>query len=211
VDAEILALTAHMSWIPSPGPQTEAYRSKADVILYGGEPGGGKTDLVLGLAFNEHRRALIMRRRYVDLSGIVDRMIAINGGREGFNGSPPPSLKRGKLTIELGAAVNVGDEQNFIGKARDLLGIDEASQFAEIQVRTLMGWVRSEVPGQRCRVILATNPPLTSEGMWLISMFAPWLDPQYPNPAKPGELRWVVQDDDRGDVWVDGPGPSRSR
>jgi hypothetical protein len=51
------------------------------VILYGGEPGGGKTDLVLGLAFNEHKRALIMRRQYTDLGSIIDRLLAINGAR----------------------------------------------------------------------------------------------------------------------------------
>jgi hypothetical protein len=195
-----------MRWVPNPGPQTQAYFSKADVILYGGEPGGGKTDLVLGLAFNEHKRALVMRRRYTDLGSIVDRMLAMNGGKDGFNGSPPPSLKRPGLSIELGAANNPGDEQNWIGRARDLLGIDEATQFTEKQVRLLMGWVRSENPRQRCRVILATNPPLTSEGLWVIQMFAPWLDETYPNPAQPGELRWVVSDDD-GDRWVDGPQP----
>jgi hypothetical protein len=100
----------------------------------------------------------------------------------------------------------LGDEFHWIGRARDLLAIDEATQFAEQQVRLLMGWVRSEDPKQRCRVILATNPPLTSEGLWVIKMFAPWLDETFPRPAKPGELRWVVTDDD-GDRWVDGPDP----
>jgi hypothetical protein len=206
IDAELIKATGHLRWVPNPGPQTEAYFSKADVILYGGQPGGGKTDLVLGLAFNEHKRALVMRRRYTDLSGIVDRMIAMNGGKDGFNGSPPPSLKTKNLVIELGAANNPGDEQSWIGRARDLLGIDEATQFTEAQVRMLMGWVRSENPKQRCRTILATNPPLTSEGLWVIQMFAPWLDDTYPRPAKAGELRWVVSDDD-GDRWVDGPRP----
>ncbi|HEY9064725.1 MAG TPA: terminase, partial [Burkholderiaceae bacterium] len=49
-------------------------------------------------------------------------------------------------------------------------------------------------------------PPLTAEGLWVIEMFAPWLDPQYPKPAKPGELRWVISDDDGNDRWVSGPG-----
>jgi hypothetical protein len=56
------AQTRMMKWVPNPGPQTEAYFSKADVLLYGGEPGGGKSQLILGLAFNEHQRTLIMRR-----------------------------------------------------------------------------------------------------------------------------------------------------
>ena len=28
-------------WRPFPGPQTEAYRSPADILLYGGAAGGG--------------------------------------------------------------------------------------------------------------------------------------------------------------------------
>jgi hypothetical protein len=54
--------------------------------------------------------------------------------------------------------------------------------------------------------VLATNPPLRPEGLWVHEMFAPWLDPRYPNPAKPGELRWVVSDEDGNDRWVEGPG-----
>lgn len=207
---EILSSTQDLKWIPSPGTQTAAYHSPADVLLFGGSPGGGKTELLLGLAFNEHSKSLIMRRRYTDLSGIVDRLIEVNGGKDGFNGSPPPSLKIPKGTIELGAANSPGDEQNFQGRARDFLGIDEATQFTELQVRFLMGWVRSADPKQRCRVVLATNPPMTSEGLWVLKMFAPWLDDTFPKPAKAGELRWVVTDSD-GDRWVDGPEPVEVR
>ena len=43
--------TAGLPWVPSTGPQTEAYLSTADVLLYGGAGGGGKSDALLGLAF----------------------------------------------------------------------------------------------------------------------------------------------------------------
>ena len=49
-------------WVPNVGPQTEAYYSEADEIFYGGEAGGGKTDLGIGLALTEHKRSLILRR-----------------------------------------------------------------------------------------------------------------------------------------------------
>ncbi len=199
--------TKAKKWIPNPGPQTDAYFSKADVLLFGGEPGGGKSQLCLGLAFNEHQRTLVMRREYGDLDRLIEDALKIHGSRDGFNGSPPPKLKLGDgKVIDFAAAHRVGDEQGQMGKGRDLIAIDEATHFAKSQIRFLMGWNRSEDANQRCRVILATNPPLSAEGLWVIEMFAPWLNPQYPNPAKAGELRWVISDEDGNDKWVDGPG-----
>ena len=198
------AQTAQMKWVPNPGPQTEAYFSRADVLLYGGEPGGGKSQLILGLAHNEHKRSLIMRRQYGDLNRIIEDCLKIHGSKDGFNGSPPPKLRISDTqVIDFAAAHRVGDEQGQMGKGRDLLGIDEATHFAESQIRFLMGWNRSDDPNQRVRTVLATNPPLSAEGLWVIKMFAPWLDPTYPNPAKPGELRHVISDDEGNDKWVE--------
>ncbi len=195
------------TWFPNEGPQTEAYYSRADVLLYGGEPGGGKTQLLLGLAFNEHRESMIFRRQYTDLDRIIRDALKIHGSRDGFNGSSPPKLKLDDdRVISFRAAARVGDEQSTMGDGRDFLGIDEATHFAESQVKFLMGWVRTDRPGQRTRTVLATNPPLAAEGLWVIKMFAPWLDPQFPDPAKPGDLRWAVSDEDGEMRWVDGPG-----
>lgn len=197
-------------WQPNPGPQTEAYYSKADCLLYGGEPGGGKSQLLLGLAFNEHRRTFIMRREYGDLERLIEDTLTIHGSKQGYNGSPPPRLNVSEgQVIHFRAAHRVGDEQGTMGQGRDLLGVDEATQFAESQVRFLMGWVRTEEKGQRCRTVLATNPPLTAEGLWVIQMFAPWLDERYPNPARPGELRWVLSDEEGKDEWRDGSDDGR--
>lgn len=201
-------LAEKFRWSPNPGPQTQAYLSEADVLLYGGEPGGGKTQLLLGLAFNEHRESMIFRRKYTDLDRIIRDALKIHGSREGFNGSAPPKLKLDDdRIISFRAAQNVGDEQSTMGDGRDFLGIDEATHFAKSQIQFLMGWVRTNHPGQRTRTVLATNPPLAAEGLWVVEMFAPWLDPQYPKPAKPGELRWVISDEDGNDRWVDGPNP----
>jgi hypothetical protein len=204
---EAFVQTRDMKWVPNPGPQTDAYFCEADCLLYGGEPGGGKSQLILGLAFNEHQKSLIMRREYGDLDGIIGDALKIHGTRDGFNGSPPPKLRiNDRQVISFAAAHRIGDEQGQMGKGRDLIGVDEATHFAESQIRFLMGWNRTDDPEQRCRVVLATNPPLRPEGLWVIKMFAPWLDPQFPNPATPGELRWVISDDEGNDRWVEGPG-----
>lgn len=207
IEADALKATEGQRWTPSPGPQTQAYFSKADVLLFGGAAGGGKSQILLGLAFNEHRRSLIMRRQYTDLKALTEEAIVINGGRSGFNGSSPPSLRTadGRL-LEFGAAAHAGDEMAWQGRAHDGIFIDEAAHFLESQILFLMGWLRSTEEGQRCRVVLASNPPMTAEGEWLTRWFAPWLEPTFPNPAMPGELRWAAR---LGDdlVWVDGPDP----
>lgn len=194
-------------WQPNPGPQTDAYFSQADELLYGGEPGGGKSDLCLGLAFTQHQRTLFIRRQYTDLGFATERAIKLNGTRNGFSGQSPPQLNTADgRVIDFGACKLLGDEQHWMGNPHDLIAIDEATQLAESQVRFLMGWLRSEKEGQRTRVVMATNPALRPEGLWVNVMFAPWLDPKYPDPAKPGELRWYYTDSDGADRWVDGPG-----
>ncbi len=68
-----LQATAGMKWLPLPGPQTQAYFSPADILLYGGEAGGSKTDSGLGLAFTAHQRSLFCRRQYTDMGAAVIR------------------------------------------------------------------------------------------------------------------------------------------
>ena len=205
---EVMKETEGQIWVPSPGPQTEAYYSEADVLLYGGEPGGGKSSLLLGLALTQHHRSLIMRRQYTDLGHLTEEALRFNNGKRGWNGSPPPKLKRpdGRI-VDFGAAAQVGDEQHWMGNPHDLIGFDEATQFAKQQILFLMGWLRSTKEGQRKRVVLATNPPLEAEGLWVNEMFAPWLDERFVNPAKPGELRWAIMDDEDRLKWVEGPSP----
>lgn len=206
--SEILKKELSRKWLPLPGPQTAALKSEADILLFGGSGGGGKTETLLGLALTEHHRSLIVRRQYTDLSFITERAVEINKTRTGFNASSPPTLRTSDdRLIEFGAAQHAGDEQRWQGRPHDFLGVDEATQFLESQIRYLMGWVRSTKEGQRTRIVLATNPPLSAEGEWLVRMFAPWLDPQHPNPAKPGELRWYVTDEEGNDREVDGRGP----
>jgi hypothetical protein len=148
-----------------------------------------------------------MRREYTDLSAIIERLVEINGGRQGLNAAPPAKLRiDDQRLIELGSAQRPGDERSYMGQPHDLIAIDEAAQFQEQQVRFLLAWNRTTTPGQRCRAILASNPPLVSEGLWLVQMFRPWLDPAHPNPAKSGELRWFTTINGE-DTEVDGPGP----
>src|SRR3954470_21058838 len=69
-----LKSTARMAWVPNPGPQTQAFQCEADELFYGGEAGGGKTDLGIGLALTEHKRSLLLRRINKDAVKIKPRI-----------------------------------------------------------------------------------------------------------------------------------------
>lgn len=197
VIAQAFEATKHMVFIPSPGPQFEAYTSEADVLLYGGSPGGGKTALEVGLALNEHHRTLIVRKNFVDLGGVLhtlDNILGVEGSAVGGN-RPVYRKPEGGIIEFMGLGENIDSKQ---GNPHDLICIDEGAQVPEHQVRMLMGWLRTDRPGQRCRMVLGSNPPLNSTGDWLIAYFAPWLDPQHPRPAQEGELRYFLPDPDGG-------------
>jgi hypothetical protein len=108
--------------------------------------------------------------------------------------------------IEFGALERPGSELTWQGRPHDFIGFDEGAQLPESKVRFSMGWLRSEDPDQRRRVVIASNPPIGAQGEWLLTWFAPWLDPGFPDPAKPGELRWRCMRADGSMAWVDGPG-----
>lgn len=207
IEAEAMKATAGMKWIPNPGPQTDAFFSPADVLLFGGQAAGGKTDLGLGLAFNEHQRSLIMRRKYANLSALTERAVEINGTKNGFNGSPPPLLRAQsggvERYIQFGANQHAGDEQDWQGQPFDFKYFDEATQFLELQIRFHLGWLRSADQKQRCRAVLGTNPPIDADGDWIVGMFRPWLDITHHRPAKAGELRWYVTMPDGTDSEID--------
>lgn len=187
-----------LPWVPQEGPQEAAYLTQADVTLYGGAAGGGKTDLAIGLAITQHRETLFIRREATQLESVLDRLAQlIDPDRKGWSGQS----KRWRIPrwdghtdrqIMIGSTPALGDENKYQGRPRDLLVIDEAANMLYAQVRFLMGWVRSTVKGQRCRTLLCSNPPTSDEGAWIVEMFAPWLDPNHPNPAVPGELRWYA-------------------
>lgn len=184
-------------WLPLEGPQTQAYLSQADVIGYGGAAGGGKTDLLAGLALTVHKRVLVVRREKAQTDGIVQRLEEILGHKNGYNSQKSAwKLDEGRL-LEFGGLDNMGDEKRWQGRAHDLKALDEATEIRESQARFVMGWNRTPDSSIKPRCLLTFNPPTTAEGRWVLDFFAPWLQKGYHNPAKPGELRWFARIKDK--------------
>lgn len=203
VVAETMAATAHMKFVPLPGPQTQAYISKADIVLYGGEAGGGKTGLLVGLA-QEHRDSIIFRREVTQTDGL-EKFGKEVYGNDGFNGTDLEWSWDKSRSLKLAGLKDPDSWQKHAGRARQYMGFDEGGEFLVQQIVSLLAWLRG-MPGERCRVVLASNPPRTADGAWMIEWFAPWLDVNWENRAKPGELRYAFIDSDRmTPMWVDGP------
>lgn len=203
--AHVVQATAGQTWFPQPGPQTEAYFSEADDLFYGGQAGGGKTDLGLGLALTAHTRSLVLRRVNKDARSLMDRTEGIIGHTEGRNLSLL-EWKVGDGKIDYGGCQYEQDKQRYKGIPHDLIFFDEIPDFLFSQFTFIKTWNRSAKDGQRCRVVCAGNPPTTPEGLWVIEYWGPWLDPKHPRPAKDGELRWYVLDKDNKSREVDGKG-----
>ena len=179
-------------WVPQPGPQSAAYYSEADILFYGGAAGGGKTELLLGVSTTAQEHSIIFRREAVQLIGIEERMTQILGTRTGYNSQTGVWRLPDNRVLELGSVKEPGDWVKYQGRPHDAKLFDEITHFTEMQFRTLIGWLRTDNPKIRQRVIGAGNPPTTAEGEWVKRFWAAWLDPNHHNPAKPGELRWYV-------------------
>jgi hypothetical protein len=206
---QVAPLKSKMRFVPYPGPQTAAYLSKADVLLYGGQASGGKSYLLMGLASQEHRRSIIFRRESSQTDGLEEAGKQIIGATANFNGTDKEWKWDNGRSLKLAGMQLPDDWNKHAGRERDLYGFDEAGEFLRMQVASLFGWNRGP-QGQRCRIVLASNPPRSSDGYWMTEWFAPWLYIQHPLKAEPGELRYGFLNDEAEIEWVDGPDCTRT-
>ncbi len=189
------------TWRPHPNnsPQQAAYASPAFELLYGGAAGGGKSDLLLGLARTQHCSALLLRRTYTDLErSLIERSLQFYGSRDAYNASKHYWRIEGRR-IEFGHMEHVGtpmspgDEANYAGAPYDLIGFDQLEQFPQYAYEFMLSRARTTRRGQRVRIVSSANP--VGEGVeWIIQRWGAWLDDKHPHPAQPGEIRYYKRD-----------------
>lgn len=200
-----------VNWKPRDGPgpkgmQVQVIQSKADIIFAGGSVGTGKTQLLLGMAGTLGRKSIIFRRTFQQMLDIEQIAQELYGYRN-YHAQRRLFKLRGR-TIELGAVANAGSESAYDGRPHDYFLFDEIPHFLERQYRHLIAWMRTDIPGHRCRVVCTGNPPDAEnpEQAWVVRYWGPWLDGRHANPAEPGELRWYTSIAGK-DQEVDGPEP----
>jgi len=159
--------TRHILWTPNDGPQRDAYECEADELFYGGQAGGGKTELGLGLALTVHKRSLILRRINKDALKLAERVAEIFGHRTGYNGQLP-ALETPQPVDRFSGCEHEDDKQRFKGDPYDLIYFDEGTDFLVSQYRFIIGWNRSADEKQRCRVVVGSKPADDAEGLWVI-------------------------------------------
>ncbi len=179
-------------WTPQSKPQWLALLSRADELFYGGAAGGGKSDLLLGLAAECHQHSVIFRRVYPNLKAVMGRAREIIGASANENKSDHSWAWVDGRTLEFGAVQYEGDKTNWQGRPHDLKGFDEIPEYTKSQYEFICGWNRSTDPSQRVRIVCTGNPPTDEAGSWVIQRWGAWLDDHHPNPARPGELRWYA-------------------
>lgn len=187
---------------PQPGPQTAFLQSKADICVFGGAAGGGKSySLLLEPCYhtsNERFRAVLFRRTVPMIrqpGGLWDssRDIYARLGAEPREQALEWRFPSGAVVKFAGMELEA-DCYAWQGSEICLLCFDELAQFTERQFFYLLSRNRSTC-GVRPYVRATTNPDSDS---WLRHFLAWWIDPDtgLPIPERAGVLRWFVRHDD---------------
>ncbi len=157
-------------WKPQPGPQVKAALSLADVTLFGGSRGGGKSDCLIGRhirgaeKYSIHWNGLIIRRKYKDFAEIrrrFDELIAAGLPATRIGGDQQTNHVRFKngANVTLAAIQNLEQVNDFVGHQYQEISLDECTMlpfFAKL-VDKMKGSNRSP-HGVPCRMFCTGNP-----------------------------------------------------
>jgi predicted phage terminase large subunit-like protein len=200
----------HIELRPQPGPQWAFLSSPADIVIYGGQAGGGKTwGLLLEPTRHVHNSefsAVIFRQTSTQIrnpGGLWDESMKLY---------PLMQAEPREYILEWefpsGAKVKFAhlqhepDKLQWQGAQIPFIGFDELTHFSETQFFYLLSRNRS-LSGVRPYVRATTNPDADS---WVAGFIAWWIDQEtgYPITERAGVLRWFVRVSDAM-IWADTP------
>jgi len=193
-----------------PGPQSLFAKSAADITIYGGAAGGGKSFGLLLEAVRHAPRtagfhAVIFRRQLTEITrsgGLWDESLGIYGH---FGGTPVIGYREwrweNRSRISFGHLQVETDVLSWHGAQIALLGFDELTQFSFHQFWYLLSRNRSTC-GVKPYVRATCNPDADS---WVAEFISWWIDPEsgFAIPDRAGKLRYVVRGPDDNLLWGD--------
>ena len=190
--------------MPQPGPQTQFMTSEADIIIYGGAAGGGKTFALLLEALRNKDvpgfGSVIFRHNYNQITsegGLWDASTKI------FSHVPEAtSGKTPRLHWSFGSASKLSfayidcDDSltSWMGSEIAYIGFDELTHFSKRQFLYMLSRNRSTC-GIRPYVRATCNPDADS---WVAEFIKWWIDQDsgYPIPDRSGKIRYMVNMND---------------
>ena len=184
-----------------PGPQMAFHTTLADIAIYGGAAGGGKTFALLleplrPMQHFDNFRSVFFRRTTLQIrnpGGLWDEAAVLYTGLPGAKprqqGLEWEFPRNGRVKMaHLEYDVNVFDWQ---GSQIPLICFDELTHFTEKQFWYLFSRNRSTT-GASAYIRASTNPDPDS---WVATFIAWWInqDTGFPIPERSGVLRWFVR------------------
>ncbi|MDE3825870.1 phage terminase large subunit [Sinorhizobium meliloti] len=195
---------------PQPGPQTAFLASAADIAIYGGSAGGGKTWALLMEPLrhiaNPQFGAVFFRRSTVQVrneGGLWDESEKLYPA---IGASPKEHVLQ--WSFPSGASVSFAHLEhdktvlNWQGSQIPLICFDELTHFSAKQFWYMVSRNRS-MSGVRPYIRATCNPDADS---WVAEFISWWVDQDtgLPIPERAGVLRWFVRIGD-AIIWADSP------
>jgi predicted phage terminase large subunit-like protein len=186
---------------PNPGAQTNFLRSRADIVIYGGARGGGKSWALLLDALryvdNPKFTSVIFRRTFPQVDaqgGLWDKSVEL------YSWLPAkPNKSSYRWNFQTGCSIgfaHLKDEQhkyNWQGAEICYLGYDELTHFTKSQFTFLFASNRSTC-GVKPYIRATCNPDFTS---WVRSLVDPWISEDgYVIPELCGKIKYFILDGD---------------
>ena len=186
---------------PQPGPQEKFLSSSADIVVYGGAAGGGKTYSLLMEPLRHMDvpgfTCTIFRKNATQITidgGLLDESISIYGNLESAEMRVTP---RPHWTFNKCARVSFmhidcdADLNKYQGSQICLIGFDELTHFTENSFFYMMSRNRSTC-GVRPYIRATCNPDCDS---WVARLIAWWIDQHtgYPIKERDGVIRYFYR------------------
>lgn len=188
---------------PQPGPQTDFLATPADICIFGGSAGGGKTvGLLLEMLRHWENRdfgAVIFRKNSTQVriqGGLWDESLRIYGPL----GARPRAANL-EWVFPSGAKVKFAhlEHENSVldwqGSQIPVIGFDELTHFTRSQFFYMLSRNRSATAGFPGYIRCTTNPDADS---WVRELIDWWInDEGFAIPERSGVLRWFIALDDK--------------
>lgn len=186
---------------PQKGPQEKFLATSADIAIYGGAAGGGKTYALLmeplRYIYTKGYRAVIFRKNYTQINASGGLWDESTNMYTGICGAIPTKSPKYHWSFAKKAILYF----DYLGRDEDLsrwqgsqitfIGFDELTHFSERQFFYMMSRNRSTC-GVKPYIRATCNPDADS---WVARFIAWWIAPDtgYPIKERSGKFRYMVR------------------